>query len=125
MKATRLPSGLHAGAESFACAVVNRRGLPPSVPTSHRFAVLLFLSMDHSFTTNTTVLPSGDRAGALSRFMAHKSREVMRRLSAADADRDASKARRRNVGRVFIARDKPYLFAPDCTLWVGGTIRCA
>src|SRR5262245_44204187 len=97
----RLPSGLQAGAESVACAVVNRRGEPcpepvegpPLVLTSQRLAVLLFLSNDHSCTVNTAVLPSGERAGDPSRFMAHRSCEVIGRLSAAELENATGNAR--------------------------------
>ena len=67
----------------MASAVVNRRGSPPATSTSQRLVVLLFFSTDHSCTVNTTLRPSGDSAGAPSRFMAHRSCGVIGRLSAA------------------------------------------
>lgn len=94
----RFPSGLQTGPPSAPCAVVNRRVSPLAMSVSQRFEVLLFFSTDHSCTTNTTLRPSGERAGALRRFIAQRSCGVSGRFSAAGATA-ATMTARRNANR--------------------------
>src|SRR6478672_950368 len=81
----RVPSGLQRGASSVVSPVVSRRTWPVATSTVQRLLVLLFLSIDHSWTGNTACRPSGDKAGEPTRLIAHKSWGVSNRGSAAKA----------------------------------------
>src|SRR5262245_59268084 len=92
----RVPSGLQAGDPSVAPgACVSRRGSPPATSTSQRLELLLLFGMDHSVTAKTAVFPSGERAGAPTRWKDQRSCAVIGRFAGACADDAAAPDTRR------------------------------